>query len=160
MHPALVLAIAVAVAGSGLLLAGDNQFVGEKKCKACHMKEYKVWQASDHSKAFDSLKPEEQTKADCLACHNTGHGKAAAAGAALNGVQCESCHGPGSAYKSMKVMSKKAYKENPEAAHKGSVAAGLLVPNEETCKSCHNEKSPTFKGFDYASAMEKIKHWK
>ena len=61
---------------------------------------------------------------------------------------CESCHGAGSEYKSMKVM------KDREA----SVAAGLVIPTEETCTGCHNDKSPTFKGFDFAEYSAKIAH--
>ena len=39
-----------------------------------------------------------------------------------------------------------------------SVAAGLIIPNKATCVTCHNEKSPTFKGFDYATYFAKIAH--
>jgi hypothetical protein len=39
-----------------------------------------------------------------------------------------------------------------------AVAAGLVIPDEGTCLTCHNDKSPTFKGFDFASAMAKIAH--
>jgi hypothetical protein len=35
---------------------------------------------------------------------------------------------------------------------------GLQVGGEATCKRCHNSDSPTFKGFDYATAMKKISH--
>jgi len=34
-----------------------------------------------------------------------------------------------------------------------------VIPDETTCTGCHNSKSPTFKGFDFATAKEKIKHW-
>jgi two-component sensor histidine kinase len=157
----VAVAALVAVLGmaGGLLLADGFQYVGAAKCKACHMPEHKTWTESAHAKAFDKLKPEEQTKAECLSCHSTGHGKTAAEGADLKGVQCEACHGPGSEYKSMKIMNKKAYADDPAGARKASLAAGMTLPDEATCKGCHNEKSPTFKGFDYASAKEKIKHW-
>ncbi len=158
-YPAIVLAAAVVIAAGGLFLADDLQYIGHAKCKMCHQAEHKIWMESSHAKAFEALKPEDQAKAECIGCHKTGEGKPAAAGADMNGVQCEACHGPGSGYKSMKIMSKKAYQENREAAHKAAIEAGLQIPTEETCLGCHNEKSPTFKGFDFASAKEKIKHW-
>jgi len=157
----VALAIMIAFLGlaGGLLMAADATFVGAAKCKMCHASQHTTWMESSHAKAFEVLPPEDQKKAECLSCHTTGAGKAAAEGAELNGVQCESCHGAGSEYKSMKIMSKKAYAENREAAHKASMDAGLVMPDEKTCTSCHNEKSPTFKGFDFVSAKEKIKHW-
>ena len=39
-------------------------------------------------------------------------------------------------------------------------AAGLKNPDEALCKTCHNDKSPTFKGFDFAKAKEKGGHKK
>jgi hypothetical protein len=39
-----------------------------------------------------------------------------------------------------------------------SLANGLVEPNEAVCKKCHNEKSPTFKGFNYKEAVGKINH--
>jgi hypothetical protein len=42
-------------------------------------------------------------------------------------LDCESCHGPGSEYKSKKIM------EDPAAAR----AAGLVVPTSEFCATCH-----------------------
>lgn len=108
------------------------------------MKQYKVWEATKHAKAFDSLKPEEQKQEKCSKCHTTGPQ------AQFKGVQCEACHGPGSEYKAIPIMKDKAK----------AVAAGLVIPNEETCKKCHNSESPTFKGFDFKTAWEKIKHGK
>jgi len=150
----------VAALTAGVTLAADAQYVGQAKCKVCHMNEHKTWAASKHANAFTVLKPEDQAKPECLSCHTTGQGKTAAAGADLKGVQCESCHGPGSAYKAVTIMSKSKYAADRTAAHAAAVAAGLVVPDEATCKTCHNEKSPTFKGFDYATMKEKIKHWK
>jgi hypothetical protein len=154
------LAAFVALAAMVSTQAGDAQYVGAAKCKMCHMNEHKVWMESKHAKAFDVLKPEEQKKPECVSCHVTGAGKAAAADADLKGVQCESCHGPGSLYKSMDIMNKAKYAADKEGMHKKSLEAGLIIPDEKTCTGCHNPKSPTFKGFEFASAKEKIKHWK
>jgi hypothetical protein len=149
---------AACLAFVSVLVAADAQYVGQTKCKACHLNEHKVWAASAHAKAIEALKPEDR-KPECLGCHTTGSGKPAAAGADLNGVQCEACHGPGSLYKSMDVMSKSKYQADRAAAHQKSVDAGLIIPDEKNCTSCHNQKSPNFKGFDFAAAKEKIKHW-
>ena len=42
--------------------------------------------------------------------------------------------------------------------HDASVAGGLVIPTEETCTVCHNDGSPTFKGFDFAEYSAKIAH--
>jgi c(7)-type cytochrome triheme protein len=65
------------------------------------------------------------------------------------GVGCESCHGPGSDYKSKKVM------VDPEAAR---LAGMLMIENAEGCTQCHNEESPTFKGFDFDKRWAEIAH--
>ncbi|MBI3447918.1 MAG: hypothetical protein HY049_03225 [Acidobacteria bacterium] len=152
---AVILAAALASA-----LAADAQAVGVARCKACHMAEFKAWAESPHAKALEALKPEERTKPECVGCHTTAAGKPAAAGADLAGVQCESCHGAGSLYKAADVMSKQKYTADHAAAQAKSVSLGLVDPDEKTCVTCHNSKSTHFKGFDFAAARAKIKHWK
>jgi len=160
--------------GGALTSAADSTFkyIGASKCKTCHKKEligdqYGKWEKAGHASAFKTLlgekaiavakekgiagKPSEA--AECLKCHAT----AATLGPNdvekkpldnKDGVQCESCHGPGSGYKKKKVM----------ADHEKSLAAGLIIPDEKTCAKCHNDTSPTWKGFDYAEAKKKIDH--
>jgi len=65
-----------------------------------------------------------------------------------HGVQCETCHGAGSDYKSRKVMKD----------HDASIAAGLTIPDEQLCLTCHNDKSPTFTGFDFDEMWAKVNH--
>jgi uncharacterized paraquat-inducible protein A len=154
---------------SGLKVASVEaaDYVGVQKCKMCHSSkalggvQYKVWEKSRHAEALETLKQAgESNNPKCLKCHTTGYGEPAAAGADLANVQCEACHGPGSKYRSMKIMNKKAFKANRAAAHQKALDAGLVMPpTEEVCRKCHNEESPKFKGFDFAAYKEKIKHW-
>ncbi|MBU0507784.1 cytochrome c family protein [bacterium] len=140
-------------------------YVGSSKCKMCHMGEKKglmweIWLESKHSKAMASLSAEKGEDKDpkCLKCHTTGYGaggygaegmeEAMAAPEVWGAVGCESCHGPGSEYKSLKVM------KDRDAA----VKAGLWLPDEATCTKCHNEESPTFQGFNYEEMLAKIAH--
>lgn len=147
-----------------------HAFVGAEKCKMCHNSaakgaQFTKWTESRHSKAFATLASEESKKiaaekgiADpqkdpqCLRCHVTGTGapadKLIDKYKATEGVSCEGCHGPGGDYWKMDVMKDQAK----------AVAAGLVMPTEETCKGCHNSESPTFKGFDFAAMKEKIAH--
>ena len=39
-----------------------------------------------------------------------------------------------------------------------NVMAQGSAPDEKVCKGCHNEGSPSFKGFDFAAAKAKIAH--
>jgi len=136
----LVAALAV-VAVSGLALA-QSEFIGASKCKMCHKVEYASWEGMAHANAFEQLEPEDQTNAECLKCHATG------GTADLPGVQCESCHGAGSGYKGMKVMKD----------HDAAVAAGLIKPDEATCKSCHEGAPHDQEAFDYAAAKAGGEH--
>jgi len=128
-------------------------YVGILKCKICHQDEYKVWAGTKHSQAWAALKSEEQQKAECAKCHQTG-------GAANPNVQCEACHGPGSEYSKPMIMNKAKWDADPAGQLKLATAAGLVKPNEKTCVGCHNKQSPNFKGFNFAEYSAKIKHWK
>lgn len=162
------LLVAGALLGIGLLVppasnarAQDKKpaYVGADKCKVCHLTQYNVWLKSKHARALETL-GEKRSDPQCVACHTTGlSGPKDPAAADLSGVQCEACHGPGSLYKSPVLMSKTKYARDPEKAHADILAAGLILPDEKACTGCHNSKSPTFEGFDFASFKEKIKHW-
>ena len=81
-------------------------------------------------KAFEALKGAEKADPECLSCHATGYGEPFSEKTTvkdLRGVQCEACHGPGSEYKSMRVM------KDPKLARKN----GLLDITRETCLRCH-----------------------
>ena len=108
---------------------------------------------------------------ECLACHTTGwdtaggyevlsaefvanpeNARAVKKNNSKANVGCESCHGPGSGYKSKKTM---------EGIFNGEIApagVGLIDPNEKVCLACHNEKSPTHKEFDFSAKVAKIAH--
>ena len=134
----------------------DFEYIGAAKCKICHNKppkgeQYNKWAAGPHANAMKSLKGDDAKNPKCLKCHSTY-------GAinqdlnqtltAVEGVSCESCHGPGSAYKSATIM------KDPVKAK----ANGMIDPTEKVCKTCHNAESPTFKGFDFKTAAAKIAH--
>jgi hypothetical protein len=154
---------------ANFLAAQDFGYIGAIKCKMCHNSEksgfqYKIWSESLHAKSIASLSNEKSmeyakknnikdpaTDPGCLKCHAT-------AGAVnkdlietltmAEGVSCESCHGPGSAYKSNTIMKDRALAQKN----------GLIVPTKETCLQCHNDKNPFYKPFDYEAAKAKIAH--
>jgi hypothetical protein len=152
------------------VLAGDHAFVGSGKCKMCHNSEakgaqFKKWSEGPHANAFATLGSDKakevaaakgiddpQKAPECLKCHVTGHGMAADKLTdkynAEEGVGCESCHGAGGDYWKMSVMKDQAQ----------SVAAGLVIPTEETCTGCHNPENPTHPGFNYEEYLAKIAH--
>lgn len=151
----LVLALAVFALTTMLAYAeGGPTYVGDAKCKGCHKDVHTAWAETGHAKAFTVLSAEEQKDPKCVSCHITGKD---ATGAVLEGVQCEACHGPGSDYKSAKIMSKKKWAADPEAQKKMAIEAGLIYPTAENCQSCHKEEgNPNFKPFDFEKSKAKV----
>ena len=174
---ALVLLCAV-VSSYALLPGGDNKYVGTSACKACHNtdktgKQFAIWEKTPHANAFKLLQTPEADKVaadkgikgkaaeakECLGCHVTGNNVEGAQFDAKfakeDGVGCESCHGAGSAFKTLHMK-----KENLDKA----IAAGMQLPKiadgsaEKVCKGCHNEKSPTHKEFKLDEYWKKIAH--
>ncbi len=146
-------------AAISLVYAGSFTYIGVKKCKMCHKgaakgEVYEKWEKSLHAKAFETLKAKGEDKnPKCLECHVAGFNTSGykigdPSASEFEGVQCESCHGPGSAYKSMSIMKDQ----------KMAIENGLILPDETLCKKCHNEKSPTFKGFNFKEKIKKIDH--
>ena len=150
-----------------------NSFIGAEACGMCHKtekqgKQLDIWKNSNHSQAFKTL---QTAKADsiaaalghkiaaaktdaCLKCHASGFNvDKTLLGEKFkieDGVQCETCHGAGSNYKSLKIMKNK----------QDAIANGLVVHEkvEDFCKTCHNSESPTFVEFNFAEMFDKIKH--
>ena len=153
-------------------VADAADYIGVKKCKACHIKQYKSWKKTGMANSFENLKPgvkadakkkagldadkDYTTDAKCLKCHTTGYGKpggfkSIAETPKLAGVQCESCHGPGGDYK-VTMKKDKKYKIADVKAE------GLILPSEDEkgCMACHGGDNP-FKdrGFNFKEALEK-----
>jgi hypothetical protein len=155
--------------------AGNNfSYVGVDVCAPCHKTEKQgrqldIWKESKHSKAFQTLQteradaiakekgfntPAAETEA-CLKCHVSGYDvDASLLGAKFkmeDGVQCETCHGPGSEYRNLKVMQ----------SREESIAKGLLVYENigDLCIQCHNEESPTHVEQDFNELWQLIQHY-
>ncbi len=156
--------------------APEPVYVGAKACAECHSGkkfgyQHSKWLLSRHASSYAVLaKPgsktilelsgitqEPQKAAMCLGCHATG---AEAEDWELDpdfriedGVQCEKCHGPGSEYMPMEVMT------DPEAAMK----AGLKMPEISECMVCHVEKGShvavhNLPALDLSEAWVRIAH--
>lgn len=148
-------------------------YIGVAACVMCHKtekqgKQLDIWKNSAHAKAYQTLLTEEADKIAkekgfetpaakteaCLKCHASGYDvDASLLGKKFkieDGVQCETCHGPGSDYKDMKIM------KNREEAIKN----GLIVYEDykDLCVKCHNPESPTYKEINFEETWEKIKH--
>lgn len=176
-----------AVSATILPAADEAAYVGAKKCKMCHLKTHKSWEASKKAHAMETLQPGKAAEAktkfgldpekdytkdeSCLPCHTTGYGKeggyklvdaadekAVKAVADLAQVGCESCHGPGGAYMD---QHKEIMKDKRKYKSEEMYAAGQWKIEEEKCVTCHNDKSPTFdkdNPFDFAKAKEQGAH--
>jgi len=156
------------------VLMQDPEFIGVDRCKICHRKEedgeqFRIWEEGPHSKGFTVLATDEaktiaaergidnpQTSDECLRCHVTAYNappeQLGSKYKVEDGVGCESCHGAGGDYYKKSTM---------EAITAGEIApeeVGLNVPTEETCVQCHNDESPTFKGFDFEEYQAQIAH--
>jgi len=115
-------------------VGAEPVYMGAKFCRTCHStadkNRYHLWLESRHANTFDMLKGAEKADPRCLSCHTTGHDQPISEKSTrkdLRGVQCEACHGPGSEYKSMKVM-----KDLGLAREKG-----LWEVTREVCLLCH-----------------------
>lgn len=121
--PGLILvATALVAAGCGGFRSGGGlspsttgnlsgaKYVGSATCRSCHAETHNDWQSTKHSQAFVDLKASgQQNNKNCLGCHTVGYNKTTgyvseAATPNLEGVQCESCHGPGSLHRGNKAM--------------------------------------------------------
>jgi hypothetical protein len=155
----------------GFSAQSQNKYIGVKMCSMCHKadktgNQFAVWSKSAHAQAYKTLtgpKAAEIAKAkniknaseaaECLECHGAVDAKLVGTYDVKDGVQCEMCHGAGSAYKAMATMKDKAK----------AIAAGMrefkdAAAIEKFCKTCHNEKSPTHKAFKFEESWAKIKH--
>ena len=176
-------------------LYADNKYVGAGKCKSCHKskkqgQQYGIWQKTEHAKAFKSLGTAEAKKLaqsvgvsgdpqkakECLVCHTSpkydNQGKARPTSMfgkkfkMEEGVQCESCHGPGEKYWKKKVM-KKIGKEGGVRKSATAKKTGLRLPEKKVCQQCHAAetkiggvvyKNPSFKNFDFEKRLKEIIH--
>jgi YVTN family beta-propeller protein len=139
----------------------DPHVVGVMVCASCHRGESmgfvaSKWRLTRHAEAYAILGTEaaramalaEGVDGDprqsevCLGCHATDGGLSP-----TRGVQCESCHGPGSRHASQAAAG------NPMASH----AVGLTLPKRATCERCH---TPGIHGndFEYSSYLAQVDH--
>ena len=153
----------------------QQEFVGSKHCKKCHLEEFRSWEQTPMAKAYEILAPGQRAEAkqaagldptvdyrqdpNCVPCHVVGFGQPGGfslehAGEEdkhmLQGVGCEMCHGAARGYLG------RGFKDRGYADEHDARLPQLIErfgyqphPNAETCARCHNEKSPTFKPFDF-----------
>lgn len=155
----------------------DTKYIGAGMCKNCHNgadkgNAFDHWSQTDHAKAYDVLGSDKakevgkklgvddpQKSEKCLKCHVTAYEvdkKLKKPSLKMeNGVQCESCHGPGEAHQKKRFAEamKQGAEPSPITADEIHALRGM-----DTCKKCHNSDSPTYKPFCLKERMEKIEH--
>ncbi|HUU09811.1 MAG TPA: multiheme c-type cytochrome [Phycisphaerae bacterium] len=153
---ALLLAASYAWASDPGVADRHPVYVGVRVCAECHNGPqsghlFSRWRASKHARAYASLwspdakriaelsgiREEPQKAAACLGCHVAGYDteewEKEDSFVAEDGIQCESCHGPGSEYISPDVMSDPMDREK-------AMRFGLKKPGERECMMCHKVK--------------------
>ncbi len=154
----LVLGFALTISAAGFAQA---KYIGVNGCKMCHNKaekgaQFAQWQKTGHAQAYSKLDDAGKKNPDCLKCHSTAGSVDKSLLATIKvdeGVSCESCHGPGSMYKTAAIM------KNKEQA----LAKGMVEPTEATCKACHLGKKPdghkeASKPWNFAEFKKAISH--
>lgn len=119
-----------------------DAFIGTELCARCHVEDLRVFEKTAHAHAMDTLERLMQdNNPDCVGCHVTGWGKPGGYGLdahnkeMLKHVQCEACHGYGT-----------AHERGPAAAAEARAS----------CLVCHTEEnSPEF---DFAEYWAQIEH--
>ncbi len=122
---------------------GEAQYVGVDVCKTCHASAFDVWSKTKHGHAYETLsKDSKEFNLDCVSCHVTGYDKPGGSSVTdvdvLKSVQCEQCHGPGSAH----------------VADPYSSAIPVKKPEESVCTGCHH--APHTDTFVFEERIEKI----
>lgn len=121
------------------------------------------------AKLKEKLDPQTDFTKDpkCVSCHVTGYGKPggypalveskewtaeeAARAKLMEGVGCESCHGPGEKYSPYK-------QDHKDYAWKDLLPLGATHPVEATCKACHTPMKPDHPEFKFAEKVTKDLH--
>ena len=137
MKPSLLALLLLAPAA-----APGQGYIGAETCRACHPAAYEAWRDGPHARALERLPAEARKDARCTSCH------APAVDRGVQGVSCETCHGPGRVYAHDYVM------RDRELAR----AVGLQDPGEKACLACHTESTPSLRPFSYREKLPLIRH--
>jgi hypothetical protein len=174
----LALGAVLLLIGEACVMGADepNKYYGAEKCKNCHASAakgnpYEVWSKMKHAQAYATLaspeakkiaaerKIDDPQKSDaCLVCHVTAFGVPAEQKHKkfdqTLGVQCESCHGPGGKHVPARLAAE-GDETKVQQIGKDEIIHDVTI---ETCKKCHNEKSPSYKPFCFRKAAKAIAH--
>ncbi len=152
---------------AAVLFAQGFTHVGAQKCAICHKSrdqgsQFTIWEGTLHARSLESLTSARAAEAAmamgtvdptedpaCLKCHAPLADKAPELKA--EGVSCETCHGPGSAYRKLYIMRDRAL-----SAQNGLILYGRPEAINAMCLPCHENAHGV--RFDFAAAWDRIRH--
>jgi hypothetical protein len=119
----------------------NQEYIGGRRCASCHFEQYASWKKTAHAKAFEVLTAKYQKNQKCLKCHTTGLGQPTGyvnqtKTAALAGVTCEVCHGPGSEHEKVGQKYSTIKTLTPEQAQELNGSIWRILPGN-VCIECH-----------------------
>lgn len=135
----------VTLGAGGNTQVNSSRLVGAEACGRCHTEAYAAWKKSAHAKARQALQGRDKDNPTCLSCHTADPDDD---DPALQGVQCETCHGAGRYYRLRHVMRDRELRQ----------ALGFETPDEKLCRRCHNDSAPSIAPFDLSKKLMAIKH--
>ncbi len=126
---------------------GVARYVGGEACRECHEEAFAVWEHTPHSLAYRTLEDiSKNFNLSCVGCHVTGYrqpgGSEVVQNEGLRDVQCEACHGPGSAHIAARG----------EAARRATIRT--QVPGEFCATQCHTPEHSDH--FNYETYLPRI----
>jgi hypothetical protein len=143
---AAVVASFLVALGGGIVVRGEilGDYLSYTACEPCHADIVAGWKTTKHAQAFEDLKTqgeEKQSVPECVQCHVVAYQQDggfidADLTPELEGVQCESCHGPGK-------------------KHTTSLSVDDLggKVTEEVCRKCHTESQDKEFNFEEKSKL-------
>lgn len=180
----VIAGIASITSGGGTCALADGEdpgYIGPKKCKKCHFKQYKDWSKSTLAKTMENLQPGKAVEAKkaagldgdkdytkdpkCLPCHVAGYGTKTGFPAVVEGKEwtdeekeraklhgAVTCEACHGPGSLFSVLKK----DNKEFKREEIAKLGANSPLEaKHCTNCHNDKSPTFKDKTFDFEKEK-----
>lgn len=137
-----------------LLAFEEGPQLGAAACQSCHPAEHASWSMSAHASAMGALdKDDKRSDPACVRCHATARQSGPPPSELsgfhlLDGVGCESCHGPGGRHVAAPTA------ENIEGL--GEDCPVCVI--EAVCTSCHDRKQDP--DWDLDEALPKVGHGK
>lgn len=124
---------------------GRPTYSGSEACVDCHEAADAFWRTTKHAVAYGTLEENDKhLDLGCVGCHVTGYrrpgGSTALHVGSLKSVQCEACHGPGSAH--------------VDASGADDPTTLVRATPEATCITCHNQEHSD--QFNYRTYLGRI----